>query len=310
MLQTTFFDEDFSIGVVNVASVPKISPFRYAGGKTWFVPYIRYWLDSLVRQRYTLSPVRPVRFIEPFLGGGSISLTVALERLVADIIMSEIDVDVAAVWQTVLQPENAHWLANKITTYTLTSENVAILLGNDPIAVYERAFQTIVRNRVNRGGILAPGAGQLKFGEAGKGILSRWYPDTLAQRIYRIVSLREHMTFFPGDGFLVIANYLADPEAVFFIDPPYTAGKNGKRAGQRLYKHSELDHEQLFKLVSQLQGDFLMTYENAPEVRDLARVYGFDMRLVPMRNTHHTDMLELLIGRDLSWLKSDSPERH
>src|SRR6058998_3882107 len=29
---------------VNVASVPQRSPFRYPGGKTWLVPYIRSWL--------------------------------------------------------------------------------------------------------------------------------------------------------------------------------------------------------------------------------------------------------------------------
>lgn len=29
---------------VNVASVPQRSPFRYPGGKTWLVPYVRDWL--------------------------------------------------------------------------------------------------------------------------------------------------------------------------------------------------------------------------------------------------------------------------
>ena len=29
---------------VNVASVPQRSPFRYPGGKTWLVPYVRSWL--------------------------------------------------------------------------------------------------------------------------------------------------------------------------------------------------------------------------------------------------------------------------
>lgn len=303
MWQTTFFDEDFTAGVVNVASVPKLSPFRYPGGKTWFVPYIRRWLNPAVREKHHFSPINPTCFIEPFLGGGSVSLTVASEKLVPHIIMAEIDIDVAAVWQTVLDAENAAWLANRIMTYALTPENVASLLNENPAMVSERAFQPIVKNRVKRGGILAPGAGQLKFGEAGKGILSRWYPNTLAQRISRIASLREHLAFFQKDGFAVLAEYTNDGEAVFFIDPPYTAGKNGKRAGQRLYTHSELDHERLFDSVSQVRGDFLMTYENSQEVRNLARLYRLDTRLIPMKNTHHTNMMELLIGRDLSWLK-------
>jgi len=40
-----------------------------------------------------------------------------------------------------------------------------------------------VKNRVNRGGILAPGAGMIKQGEKGKGLKSRWYPETLKRRI-------------------------------------------------------------------------------------------------------------------------------
>jgi DNA adenine methylase len=87
---------------------------------------------------------------------------------------------------------------------------------------------------------------------------------------------------------------------VFFIDPPYTAG--GKRAGQRLYKHFEIDHERLFTLCESIKGDFLMTYDNAEEVKEMAKEHGFQMRLIPMTNTHHTTMEELVIGKNLSWM--------
>ena len=33
--------------IVNVASVPHRSPFRYPGGKTWLAPRVRQWLLSL-----------------------------------------------------------------------------------------------------------------------------------------------------------------------------------------------------------------------------------------------------------------------
>lgn len=35
--------------VVNVASVPQRSPFRYPGGKTWLIPVVRKWLKSVHR---------------------------------------------------------------------------------------------------------------------------------------------------------------------------------------------------------------------------------------------------------------------
>ncbi len=46
-----------------------------------------------------------------------------------------------------------------------------------------------------------------------------------------------------------------------------------------------------------------MTYDNAPEVCGLARRHGFQTKPVAMKNTHHAEMNELLIGRDLSWVE-------
>ncbi len=56
-------------------------------------------------------------------------------------------------------------------------------------------------------------------------------------------------------------------------------------------------------MARDIKGDFLMTYDDAEEVRSLAVKYRLEMRLVAMSNTHHTKMNELLIGRDLTWVK-------
>jgi DNA adenine methylase len=94
--------------------------------------------------------------------------------------------------------------------------------------------------------------------------------------------------------------FAANRHVIYFIDPPYTAG--GKKAGKRLYKHCDLDHERLFTACESLKGGFLMTYDNAEEVKKLARKHGFAMRLIPMTNTHHATMEELVIAKDLSWM--------
>lgn len=49
-----------------------------------------------------------------------------------------------------------------------------------------------------------------------------------------------------------------------------------------------------------------MTYDNAEEVKTLARKHGFVMKAIAMKSTHHAAMTELVIGRDLSWL-NDNP---
>lgn len=76
----------------------------------------------------------------------------------------------------------------------------------------------------------------------------------------------------------------------------------GKKAGRRLYTHSELDHKALFHQMSCARGDFLMTYDAADEVHQLASQQNFQIKAVAMKNTHHAEMNEFLIGHNLEWL--------
>ena len=292
--QSLFLDLNDAIETrkpVNVSSVPKRSPFRYPGGKTWFVPTFRSWLD-------TCHP-KPALLIEPFAGGGIISLTALFEDLVKHAVMVEIDQDVAAVWQSVVDG-HATWLAKRILEFDLSRESVLEELSKLNANTREKAFQTILKNRTYHGGILADGSGLLKHGENGKGIQSRWYPTTLARRFNDLNLIANRISFRKEDGLDVIQEYSSRKDAVFFIDPPYTAG--GKKAGSRLYRHCALDHERLFSLCETIRGDFLMTYDNADEVKVMARKHKFQMRLIPMNNTHHATIEELVIGKDLSWM--------
>lgn len=292
--QMALFDTLLSEHVVNVASVPQRSPFRYPGGKTWLVPRIRQWLTSIDK--------RPSLFVEPFAGGGIVGLTVAFEGLAEHVLLVELDKQIAAVWQTILGGD-AEWLAQKILEFDLTLRNVKDIILSDATNVQEEAFRTILKNRTYHGGILAPGSSLIKNGENGKGLKSRWYPETLAKRIRAIGRLRERFTFICGDGIEIIRQHSRRRLAAFFIDPPYTAGGiNSKRAGKRLYTHHEIDHELLFKTAQNLAGDVLLTYDDSPDVRDIAARYSFKMKPVAMKNTHHAKMTELLIGRNLNWL--------
>jgi len=93
---------------VNVASVPQRSPFRYPGGKTWLVPYIRSWLASKKSAVCIL--------VEPFAGGGIVGLTAAFEGLADHVVLVERDANIAAVWNTILGGQ-AKWLADQILNF-------------------------------------------------------------------------------------------------------------------------------------------------------------------------------------------------
>lgn len=275
--------------IVNVASVPQRSPFRYAGGKTWLIPHVRRWLGGL--------PFRPDEFFEPFAGGASAALTVGFENLADKVTLVELDPDVHAVWKCMFSGE-AEQLADRVLNFRLNKATVREVLDSAPRNRLDRAFRTVVRNRVLHGGILAPGASLMKEGENGRGLGSRWYPETLYRRIMAIGVHKRMFEAERRDGIEAINEHAHRQRAVFFIDPPYTV------AGSRLYTFHELDHAELFKSCARIKGDFLMTYDFSDEILRLGAEHGFEMESVPMKSRQHTLKRELLIGKNLSWLGS------
>ena len=275
------------IPAVNVACVPQRSPLRYPGGKTWLVPHIRAWLGT--------DPRHARRLVEPFVGGGIVSLTAVMEGLVERCMMVELDPDVAAFWKAVLHrgPE----LRNLILDFRPTRENVLALTASEPGDVLERGFRALVLNRTRRGGILAPGASLARAGEGGKGVASRWYPRTITDRIRAIEGVAHRIEFQAGDGITALERVLSHDceRTAVFIDPPYTA--EGKKAGRRLYRHHQLDHKRVFELLAKSVAPFLMTYDRSPEILRLVKAHGFHAVQVVMKTTHHTLLPELVITR-------------
>lgn len=289
-LQPSLFPE-FDIvnkkkSIVNVASVPQRSPFRYPGGKTWLIPIARKWFSSASDN---------AELIEPFAGGGIISLTAAAENYFNHIIMTELDEDVAAVWETIFSEKDYDWLSNKILNFVVTPENINEVELHANEGTKERAFSTIVRNRTNHGGILAKGSGKIKTGEGGKGLSSRWYPETLVRRITEANKLRDKIQFINEDAFKIMRQQQNNSNAYFFIDPPYTI------AGRRLYNLFDVDHRQIFEIISKLQGHFLLTYDDTTEIRNFAEEFSLSYKTIPMQTTHLIKKEELLISDNFEW---------
>jgi len=52
--------------------------------------------------------------------------------------------------------------------------------------------------------------------------------------------------------------------------------------------------------MASVRGNFMMTYDHASEVVSMAKVRRFNIGLVPMKNTHHARMFELIITKKAS----------
>lgn len=262
-----------------------LSPFRYPGGKSWFLPVVRQWLGTRAPKASAL--------VEPFAGGAAVALMAVSEDLASESHFAEIDDDVGATWECILNGQAA-WLAREVRRFKIGRRTVKAKLKEVPGSVHERALQCLIRNRTARGGVLQEGAGLLREGD-GNGIASRWYPDTLAQRISAISALKKRLYFHKTDGFDLIKQFADCTDAAFFVDPPYAS------AASRLYRHWEIDHSQVFKLLQNVAGSVLMTYDATAEIEQLAAEHGFQVRTIPMRTTHHQKKRELMISKDFNW---------
>jgi DNA adenine methylase len=264
-----------------------LSPFRYPGGKSRLRERIINWITSL--------PQRPSVFIEPFLGGGSISLAIAELGLADQIVAAEIDPDVSAVWRVALN-ENFAELCERILNFRLTRETASLELQSTDDALVSVAFRCILRNRIQRGGVMAPGAGLLNRGEGDKGISSRWYPETLIRRINEIHRLAPRIQFLAEDGLSTLNAFSQIPNCCAFIDPPYVAG--GRGAGKRLYTHYDVSAEAVFEAAANFIGPAILTYHRSRIIRRLAESSGMICSELSVRNAHDKLRRELFITKE------------
>lgn len=266
-----------------------LSPFRYPGGKSGLRSKIISWIRKL--------GYRPRNFIEPFAGGASVGLAIAELDLADHVTLVEIDPNVAAVWEVIFGNQ-ADALASRIRSFVLSESSARETLGGNESDRLSIAFRCLLLNRISRGGIMAPGAGWLNRGEAGKGIHSRWYPETLAKRIEAIHALRKKFTFISGDGLAALSDFSASPQTVAFVDPPYVA--KGRGAGLRLYRHYDVDCETLFNKTRDFSGPMIITYHRSEIVQRYAKEAGIECHTVTMHTAHSAAKRQLILYKSIS----------
>src|SRR5437762_3900327 len=129
-----------------------LSPFRYPGGKSRLRATIINWISEL--------GFRPTHFVEPFAGGASVGLAVAELDLADHVTLAEIDPNVSAVWDVVLNGQAAAF-AERICAFRLNRTTATDVVAREPSNQLDRSLRCLLLNRISRAGIITPGAGWL-----------------------------------------------------------------------------------------------------------------------------------------------------
>ncbi len=238
------------------------SPLRYPGGKSALLPVV----GSILRENKLTFGA----YAEPYAGGCGLALDLLFNGYVNEIFINDIDPSVWAFWNNVLNDTDR--LVSKINETPVTVEQWHIqkevqsnICKQDSL---ELGFATFFLNRTNRSGIIKK-AGMIggRNQNGNYKLDCRFNKENLIRRIKRIAKYRDQIRLHNLDAldFMDPTNAHLPDDAFLCIDPPYF------NKGSSLYTsfYEPDDHTVVAELVLRLKQPWIVTYDNADQVRAL-----------------------------------------
>lgn len=230
--------------------------FRYPGGKSKFydriLPYFR------------LTDSESCTFVEPFTGGGSVSLAVAKKYRRVRLILNDREPCISSFWQVVAcgTDDEFKGLTQMIEPLP-TIERFKQLRETDPSGLLDRAYRAMFFNRTTHGGRAEAGpmGGSEQRGKTK--LYDRWNAERIIKEMHEARNLLHGRTTVLNEDFeSVIAR--ADAASFVYCDPPYVQAGNGLYVG----KWTDADHIRLRDALKS-RSNWVLSYDRHPLVLDL-----------------------------------------
>jgi DNA adenine methylase len=246
--------------------LPYISPLRYPGSKRKLVPYIEEIIST--------NNFHASLYIEPFVGGGSVALSLLRDNLVDNVILIDIDPWIISFWQTVFF--DTDWLVEKILTTKVTVDNWNLIKHREPKTVREKAWTCFFLNRTSFSGLLEKKAGPLggKNQNSSSKIDCRFHREDLITRILTISSYRERIIglwcLSWEDGLSKVREEQAKKtipvdNLLFYFDPPFF--EKAENLYRYYFKYN--DHFNLRDFIISLSEKWILSYDPVHQVETL-----------------------------------------
>ena len=239
------------------------TPLRYPGGKTKLAGFIGRVLQS--------NRLEGCAFVEPYAGGGGISVALLLEGHVSRIVINDLDYVVYAFWKTLV--DDAEWLCQKVLATPVTLESYyaqkTINRAPEKYPLREVGFSTFFLNRTNRSGILRAGVIGGYRQDGSYKMDSRYNKAVLVEKIRKIAAKRDAIHVFNDDAIALTEKLtcLAGKKVLFYFDPPYV----NKADSLYNYSYVEGDHLKLAQMLQDLEWPWIASYDDVPAIRELYR---------------------------------------
>lgn len=210
-----------------------IKPFlRWPGGKTWLL--------ERIQQECTAG--RHARLIEPFLGGGALSLNAQIPVLASDVIP-----DLIETWECVRDDPNG--LVKRVWAYGRGKDAFLKVRSSSPRSKMGRAARFLYLNRLCWGGVYRVnqmGEFNTPYGSDAERVIIR------RQWLTAAAAALAHATFALSDFEDVVAQ--AQAGDFVFADPPYVMPSKTGESGFRRYSRDVFDRSDLARLLDSLSS--------------------------------------------------------
>ncbi|MCK4650032.1 DNA adenine methylase [Candidatus Pacearchaeota archaeon] len=243
------------------------SPLRYPGGKGKMSNYFKkvFKENSLMGGTY----------VEPYTGGGSVALSLLIEKYASEIIINDVDRSIYALWYSILNYTNelCELIEKTPITIKIWKKQKEIQKNKEEEDVLKLGFSTFFLNRTNRSGILGAGAiGGLEQKGNWK-IDCRYNKKALIERIKKIASHKKNIQLYNLDAVKLIEKLQSElsEKTLFYLDPPY------HEKGKELYlnHYDNDDHKKISLAIGKVKKQkWLITYDNTELIKKLYKKYS------------------------------------
>lgn len=263
------------------------SILRYPGSKARFCEFIA--------KAIALNTKRPRIFVEPFCGGASVSIALLENGVVDEIAINDIDPLIAQLWSTVFSRAGAEWLARQVMEVPLSVDEWRRQKALIPENQYEAALKCLYLNRTSFNGIIHKSGPLGGWGQKSISIGVRFNRQRLSDRILELSKFHSKVTVGNQAWLEFCERFAQNERTLFYLDPPYY------HKAEQLYGYvfDEDAHEALRNFLDGFDRPWLLSYDDAQEVRDLYEQVTSKARVID--NTYSTHPLGgcSFIGREL-----------
>ena len=278
------------------------SPLRYPGGKTRFTKFI--WEAILC------SGKKADVFVEPFCGGAGAAVSLLKTGRVERIALNDVDPLIASFWKVVLGKScktrrDVDWLIRSIEQAEFSVDEWRNQKALQPNSIRAAAWKCLYLNRTSFNGILHKAGPIGGWNQENRTLDVRFNQEKLILKIQELFDLRNQVDCVGNINWKKFcSNYRNRKGAYLYLDPPYY------HKAEQLYGHlfNEKQHNQLKDFLMGLIVPWMLSYDDAPEVRALYdKLPGIDGRVIDQTYSANPIGGASFIGRELFFSNRSLP---